>query len=112
MNANNVTEALRRMRKYGFELRITQSIAAASPIERQLHAVQAAASVLYNIDIDQFNVGGNWEPVARHVTANGLREMYKVEASEVGLTAVQIAAVNEAISFASMLLEHAEARPS
>jgi len=108
----NVIEALQRMRKYGFELRITQSIAAASPADRKLYAVQAAASVLYNVDIEQFDEGGTWGSVGRHVKANGLREVREADAKELGLNAVEVAAVNEAIWFACTLLEHAEALPS
>lgn len=114
MIADNIPEALRRMRRYGFELRITSSTAAASRNERQKYAVQASASVLYNVGVEAFEDGGNWEPVARHVMENGLREMHKVDARELDLNlgVVELAAVNAAIAFASELLELAEAAPS
>ncbi|CAB3754918.1 hypothetical protein LMG29542_02489 [Paraburkholderia humisilvae] len=85
----------------------------ASPSERQLNAVQAAASVLFNVDVEAFGKGGIWAPVGKHVMSKGLREMYKVEAVELGLTtAVELASVNIVIAFAVELLEFVEAAAS
>ncbi|RKR31697.1 hypothetical protein [Paraburkholderia sp. BL17N1] len=114
MDAGNVIEALRRMRNYGFELRVAASVAAAPPSKRNLFAIEAAASVLYNVDVDAFGEGGNWEPVGRHVQRIGLREMSKVDAAELALNVneVAVAAVNAAIAFAAEILELAEAQPS
>ncbi|MGC8213073.1 hypothetical protein [Ralstonia pseudosolanacearum] len=112
MVSNNVIEALHRMRKYGFQIRVAPSIATAPKIERAYYAVQAAASVLYNIDPGAFDDGGTWEPVRKHVLDNGLRNLVKLDAKRLQLNEVQLASVNAAISFARELFEHAEAMPS
>lgn len=112
MVADNVIEALRRMRKYGFQIRVAPSIAGASQGERTYYAVQAAAAVLYNVEPNAFHDGGTWEPVRKHVQDNGLRSLGKPDGERLQMNDVQFASVNAAISFACELLEHAEANPS
>ncbi|WP_058034888.1 hypothetical protein [Burkholderia pseudomallei] len=104
MQEDIVQSALVRLSRFGFQLRLTPSLAAASTSDLDCHALGAAAAVLYDVGPDAFEVGGNWSVVGQHVRANGLRQLDPATGEALSLDPVRVAAVNATLSFAVRLL--------
>lgn len=105
----DVIRTIRTLRKYGFPLGLDPAIANSDASAKQLYAAQAAASLLYNVDIAAFDAGGNWEGVKQYVLKNGLRTMTEHEGMQLGLDAIRVATVNVALKTALGILELAQA---
>lgn len=112
MKKEDITETISRLRKYGFQLRLAQSIAESSPLDRQRYALQAAAALLFNVAVDAFKEEGNWESIDKHVAKIGLTSLTDKEGKRLGLNPIELASVNEAIAFGKVILEQAEAQHS
>jgi len=101
----HVIRTIGTLRKFGFALVESPEVASCTVNERQVHAMQASASLLFDVSIEAFSEEGNWAPVKQYVQAEGLGQMSAPEGKRRGLDAIGVAAVNRALLLAQSLLE-------
>lgn len=107
MDRDQFIETVRRLRKYGFQLRVAHSISTGSHLELQLYALPAAAAVLFDVGPEAFPDEGNWVPVDLYVRESGLVKLSQKEGKRLGLNPLGVAGANPAMDLARHLLEHA-----
>lgn len=112
MNINLLIEGLRRLRRFGFQIRIADSIKDTSYEDLKVYALEGAATVMFNVDVNAFSEGGTWHRVVKHVRQNGLEPIMGHMPERLGMTALESTAANQAIEFATLLLEQACAADS
>jgi hypothetical protein len=105
----NIIRTFRTLRKFGFVIKVDPVAMTHSLGNRQLCAVQAAAALLYNVDVEAFDEGGNWAVVKNYVLENGFARIREGERRVHGFGLIGAAAINAALELAALILENTQA---
>lgn len=104
---NLLVEGLRRLRRFGFQIRIAESLKGSSQEDLKVYALEGAATVMFNLDVNAFSEGGTWHRIVKHVRQNGLEPIIGRMPERLALTPLESTSANLAIEFATLLLEQA-----